>query len=39
MPVNRGHLGTMRLLPFAAAAVDVMAFSMQTRCMKVYEGR
>ena len=35
MSGDRGHLRTMRLLPFAAAATNRLTFSMQTRLMRV----
>ena len=38
MSGNRGYLRTMRLLPFAAAAADLLTFSLQTSGRKVYAG-
>ena len=38
MPVDRGHLRSMRLLPFAAAAGDLLTFWLQTSARKVYRG-
>jgi len=36
---DRGHLRSVRLLPFAAAAVDSLTLSMQTSRMVVAGGR
>ena len=39
MSGDRGHLRTMRLLPFSAAATNRSTFSMQTSCVEVDSGR
>ena len=39
MSGDRGHPGPVRLLPFAAAAVDSLMFWLQTRGRRVYAGR
>ncbi len=39
MSGDRGHLRTMRLLPFSAAATNRLTFSMQTRRIAVDRGR
>ena len=38
MPVDCGHLRTMRLLPFTAAAVDLLTFGLQPSRMAVHGG-
>src|SRR5690349_2337551 len=39
MSVDHGHLRSMRLLPFAAAAGDLLTFWMQTSRTAVIDGR
>ena len=39
MQDDRGHVRSVRSLPFAAAAVDSLTLSMQTSRMEVIEGR
>ena len=39
MSGDLGHLRTMRLLPFSAAATNRLTFSMQTSRIEVVDGR